>query len=219
MSQVKKELIRKAILDVAFDSFSERGYHGTTLQDICERAGIGVSSLYSYFPSKIHLLYALAEPWQKDAFARLQVKVKALETPRERLQCILLGIWRDIPQENLGLANSMMEALSSADPSQKKPSGLLRFIELRLAAMLQSAMPTRVPRKINFELLANLLLMAYDGFVINRRLNDLRNIEELVANLCDILLNGKSPEIATENALSNDTVMRVSIPKAKSRRL
>ena len=218
MGQVKKESIRKAILDVAYESLSERGYHGTTLQDICERAGIGVSSLYSYFPSKIHLLYALAEPWQKDAFARLQAKVKALGTPRERLHCILLGIWRDIPQENLGLANSMMEALSSADPSQKKPSGLLRLIEQRLAVMLQSALPTRVPRKVNFELLANLLLMAYDGFVINRRLNDLRNIEELVANLCDILLDGNSPE-TTENAPSSDIVVRVSMPKAKVRRL
>ena len=127
MTQVKKALVRRAILDVAYELFSERGYHGTTLQDVCERVGIGVSSLYSYFPSKIHLLYALAEPWQKDAFAKLQSKVKTLSTPRERLRCILLGIWRDIPQENIGLANSMMEALSSADPSQEKTEWSVAF--------------------------------------------------------------------------------------------
>jgi AcrR family transcriptional regulator len=215
MAQVKKASIRQAILDVAYDLFSERGYHGTTLQDVCERAGIGVSSLYSYFPSKIHLLYALAEPWQKDAFARLQARVKTLETPRERLRCILLGVWRDIPQENLGLANSMMEALSSADPTQKKPSTLLRLIEHRLAAMLQSALPTHVQRKVNFELLANLLLMAYDGFVINRRLNDLRDIEELVSNLCDILLDNNTREPSNESARSRKSVMHLSLPKAK----
>jgi hypothetical protein len=30
--------------------------------------------------------------------------------------------------------------------------------------------------------------MAYDGFVINRRLNDLRDIERLSNAMCDILL-------------------------------
>ena len=30
--------------------------------------------------------------------------------------------------------------------------------------------------------------MAYDGFVINRRLNDIRDIEALVETMCDILL-------------------------------
>jgi AcrR family transcriptional regulator len=219
MTQVKKALVRRAILDVAYELFSERGYHGTTLQDVCERVGIGVSSLYSYFPSKIHLLYALAEPWQKDAFAKLQSKVKTLSTPRERLRCILLGIWRDIPQENIGLANSMMEALSSADPSQEKPSGLLRLIEHRLASMLRSALPTLVQRNVNFELLANLLLMAYDGFVINRRLNDLRDIEELVTNLCDMLLVDDAPTNAAGRARSGDNVTRVSLPKAKMRRV
>ena len=206
-------------MDVAYELFSERGYHGTTLQDVCERVGIGVSSLYSYFPSKIHLLYALAEPWQKDAFAKLQSKVKTLSTPRERLRCILLGIWRDIPQENIGLANSMMEALSSADPSQEKPSGLLRLIEHRLASMLRSALPTLVQRNVNFELLANLLLMAYDGFVINRRLNDLRDIEELVTNLCDMLLVDDAPTNAAGRAHSGDNVTHVSLPKAKMRRV
>jgi hypothetical protein len=32
------------------------------------------------------------------------------------------------------------------------------------------------------------LMMAYDGFVINRRLNDLRDIEALVDTMCDIIL-------------------------------
>ena len=51
------------------------------LLDIAERAGIGVSSLYSYFPSKLHLLYAVFEPWQKEGIrgwkprrARLRIR-------------------------------------------------------------------------------------------------------------------------------------------------
>lgn len=186
MVQVKRETVRNAILDSARDLFSERGYHGTTLLDIASIAGIGVSSLYSYFPSKIHLLYAVVEPWQKDAFARLEARVAALSQPRAKLRCMLLGIWRDMPMENIGLANSLMEALASADPSLKKPSPLLRWTEERLSVMLQTIMPPR--RKINYDLLPNLFMMAYDGFVINRRLNDLRDMEILVDTMCDMML-------------------------------
>jgi AcrR family transcriptional regulator len=186
--QVKRASVRNAILDSARELFSERGYHGTTLLDIAEVAGTGVSSLYSYFPSKIHLLYAVFEPWYKDAFRRLEARVDALKAPREKLRCILLGIWRDIPNENIGLANSHMEALTSADPRARKPTPLLRWTEERLLVLLQRAIPNDPQRPINYDLVPNLLMMAYDGFVINRRLNDLRDIEALVDTMCDIIL-------------------------------
>jgi len=186
--QVKKKVVRQAILDSAHDLFSEHGYHATTLQEIAERAGVGVSSLYSYFPSKIHLLYAVVEPWQKDAFERLEKRVLKFKAPRERLRAILLGVWRDMPMENIGLANSLMEALASADPTQKKPSPLLKWTEDKLMTMLNTALPQGGDGGIDYEVLPNLFMMAYDGFVINRRLNDLRDIERLSEALCDIIL-------------------------------
>ena len=41
------------------------------------------------------------------------------------------------------------------------------------------------------QLLTNFFMMAYDGFVINRRLNDLRDIEQLVEIMCDLLLGSR----------------------------
>jgi AcrR family transcriptional regulator len=188
MVQVKKKAIEQAILDSAFELFSERGYHATTLQDIAERAGIGVGTVYSYVPSKIRLLYAIVEPWQKDAIARLEKRVAKIKSQRERLRAILLGVWRDIPMENIGLANSLMEALASADPSEGKPSPLLAWVESRLMAMLNTVLPDNNARRIDYDVLPNLLTMAYDGFVINRRLNDLRDIERLSDAMCDLIL-------------------------------
>lgn len=194
MVQVKKETVRNAILDAARDSFSDRGYHRTTLLDIAQRAGTGVSSLYSYFPSKLHLLYAVVEPWQKECIWRLEAAVRKVEDPRDRLRAILLGVWRDIPMENIGLANSLMEALASADPGEKKPSPLLAWAEQRLRVMLESAIPAQAGRSIDYYLLSHLFLMAYDGFVINRRLNDLRDIERLVETVCDMMMPASHPE-------------------------
>ncbi len=188
MAQVKKKFVEQAILDSAFELFSERGYHATTLQDIAARAGIGVGTVYSYVPSKIHLLYAVVEPWQKDAVERLEKRALQIKQPRERLRAILLGVWRDIPMENIGLANSLMEALASADPAQGKPSPLLAWVENKLMAMLDSVLPEKSRRRIDYDVLPNLLAMAYDGFVINRRLNDVRDIERLCSTMCDLIL-------------------------------
>lgn len=188
MVQIKKETVRNAILDSARDLFSERGYHRTTLQDIAQLAGTGVSSLYSYFPSKLHLLYAVVEPWEKECMRKLEERVRRIRNPREKLRAILLGIWRDIPMENLGLANSHIEALAAADPGEKKPSTLLSWSEDQLRAMLESAMPDGDVRLGGYDLLSHLFLMAYDGFVINRRLNDVRDIERLVDAVCDMMM-------------------------------
>jgi AcrR family transcriptional regulator len=183
--QVKKKQVRQAIVDSAYDLFSERGYHSTTLQDVAELAGIGVSSLYSYFPSKLHLLYAVFEPWHKGEFEQLEKRILKLKSPRDRLFALLLGLWRDIPIANIGLTNSLMEALASADPAQQKPVPLLKWTEERLMRMLKAALPEV---QVDHDALSTLFIMAYDGFVINRRLNDLRDIERLSNAMCDVLL-------------------------------
>jgi AcrR family transcriptional regulator len=206
MVQVKKESARNAILDGARDLFSERGYHGTTLQEIAELAGIGVSSLYSYFPSKIALFFAVIEPWQKQAFERLEARVNALSDPRDRLRCILLGIWRDMPAENIGLTSSLMEALAS-DPTLNKPTPLLRWTEVKLMGMLRRALPADPGNAIDYDHLPKLLMMAYDGFIINRRLNDHRNIEQLVETMCDIILG---PREGAEVAFGTPTTTLVT---------
>jgi hypothetical protein len=134
------------------------------------------------------LLYAVFEPWHKAEFAQLEKRVLRLKSPRDRLFAILLGLWRDIPIANIGLTNSLMEALASADPTQKKPVPLLKWTEEHLTKLLKDALPQNGAKPIDHDALSTLFIMAYDGFVINRRLNDLRDIERLSNAMCDLLL-------------------------------
>ncbi len=52
---------REQILDCALGCFGERGYHATSIADVCARARIGRGTLYQYFDDKRSLLVALAE--------------------------------------------------------------------------------------------------------------------------------------------------------------
>ena len=59
--------------------------------------------------------------------------------------------------------------------------------------MVKTALPAGRRRAVDYDLLPNLILMAYDGVVINRRLNDIRDIEALVEMMCVTLLGSKKP--------------------------
>jgi len=54
----KRDRRRKEILHAALRAFREKGYHGTTLDDIAERFGVRKTALYHYFPDKEAILYA-----------------------------------------------------------------------------------------------------------------------------------------------------------------
>ena len=52
---------REELLDCALEAFAERGYHRTSIADVCARAGVGRATLYQYFADKRELLVALAD--------------------------------------------------------------------------------------------------------------------------------------------------------------
>lgn len=55
---------REAILDAALDLFAERGFHGTAVPLVAERAGVGAGTVYRYFESKEALVNALFRRWK-----------------------------------------------------------------------------------------------------------------------------------------------------------
>ncbi len=52
---------REAILDVAYRSFAEQGYGGTTMSEVAARLGGSKATLWSYFPSKDALFAAVVD--------------------------------------------------------------------------------------------------------------------------------------------------------------
>lgn len=50
---------REAIIEAALDLFVERGFYGTAVPEIAERAGVGAGTIYRYFESKEALVNAI----------------------------------------------------------------------------------------------------------------------------------------------------------------
>jgi AcrR family transcriptional regulator len=54
----------ETILDAALELFVERGFHGTAVPSVAERAGIAAGTIYHYFASKEELVNVLYRRWK-----------------------------------------------------------------------------------------------------------------------------------------------------------
>jgi AcrR family transcriptional regulator len=77
---------RAAILAAALEVFAERGYHGTSIEDIAQAAGVSKALIYEYFASKRDLHGLLLSQHVSELFARLQANATAGATGKERLR-------------------------------------------------------------------------------------------------------------------------------------
>ena len=70
----ERQAVRQAILDAARDLFVNEGYRNVSIRKIAERIEYSPAAIYSYFPSKDDIFFALAE----EGFRRLDAKVRAV---------------------------------------------------------------------------------------------------------------------------------------------
>ncbi|MFB8407409.1 TetR/AcrR family transcriptional regulator [Streptomyces sp. NPDC055912] len=69
---------RAALLKAALETFAEHGFHATTIEQICERAGYTRGAYYSNFASKEELFLALFDEHSDRTVRRLAESIDAL---------------------------------------------------------------------------------------------------------------------------------------------
>lgn len=196
MAQVKKPKLRQAILAASFSLFSGSGYHNTTIAQIAKRAKVSNANVYSYFPSKIHILYALYEPWLFARLDELEHGLKRLKSPRARVYRILHMLWCDLPAADNAFANNFIQAIATTDPKAGYRPELLRATLQRVTAILLDALPQSRRDRATAARVANVVVMAFDGYVIGRHLDPRRDCDHGTINLFVDLLVAPAPKIS-----------------------
>lgn len=82
---------RTELIAVAAQLFSERGYHGTSMQDLGDALGIQRGSLYAHIGSKEDLLLDVVEEGADRFLARGAEAVELDAAASERLRSLLVG--------------------------------------------------------------------------------------------------------------------------------
>jgi AcrR family transcriptional regulator len=104
----------RLLLTAALDAMVEHGYHGTSIRDVAERAGMSPAALYHHFPSKQALLFTLMDRGMDDLIRRCEEAYAAApDDPAEKLQALVrVHILRHMEhQRESFLGNSELRSL------------------------------------------------------------------------------------------------------------
>ena len=183
MVQVKKPKLQQAIISASFELFSEHGYHSTTVAQIAKQAKVSTANVYSYFPSKMHILYAIYEPWLLERLVKLEKDLARVASKRSKLFKILHALWCEIPADDNAFAKNFIQAIATTAPSEGYRPDFLRATLSRITAMLMTALPKDRNSKREAARIANVIMMAFDGYVIGRHLDPHRRCDHTTINL------------------------------------
>jgi AcrR family transcriptional regulator len=128
-------------------------------------------NVYIYFGSKVEILYAIYDPWLRARIDRLEGELNAIRSPRNRLKRLLEALWRDIPAEENGFLNNIMQAITLTDPEDGYRSTLVQWLEQRIEGIVMQALPVARRRRLRRARIAHVIIMAFDGFAIHRHLH------------------------------------------------
>jgi AcrR family transcriptional regulator len=87
-NKLLREQTTKKIMEAALKLFSKKGFHGTSMNDIAEAAGVSKGLAYNYFKSKRHLLEALLSTI-KEMVSEIEVVINKTDDPFEQLKLII----------------------------------------------------------------------------------------------------------------------------------
>ena len=145
---------RETLLKAGEIAFSERGYHATSISEICERAGLANGTFYRYFENKDDIFATLVERLEQalcDCIDRAGNEV-------ERADDALLRAYRDVLCY-VGRERALYRVGRSAESMEM---GIHRHFRANLAQALariiQRGIQSAVLRPVNPEVCAYMLL-------------------------------------------------------------
>lgn len=86
---------RRRLLDAASEVFAERGFHGSSVEDICDRAGFTRGAFYSNFASKDDLVIELSS----EHAAMLVERIRAAAGRDASPEAVLRGVFAALTSE------------------------------------------------------------------------------------------------------------------------
>lgn len=146
---------RQQIMDKAVEIFARKGYHQTNVTEISKAVGVGHSTFYIYFPSKMALFMECVDDVFQTMFADVWDEIKGEKNPLARLnkrgEVILkkhtefidmLNVLKSIEEDDPPLAKKKREIYDSIvepckwDISRAIEMGLIEDTDVEIAAYI-----------------------------------------------------------------------------------
>jgi len=168
-----------AIQAAALELFAERGFHGTTMPALAERAGVAAGTIYRYFESKEALVNELYASTKRDLLTRLLHDFPFDAEPREQFRAFwwrLAAFARSDPQ-----AFAFLELHHHASYLSQENLTLERAAFLPVLAFLEDTRARKITKPISSEALIAIVWGAFAGLVKADRLQHMTLTDDVIA--------------------------------------
>jgi AcrR family transcriptional regulator len=172
---------RQQILDAAAVCFSRRGFHPTTMQDICREAELSPGAVYRYFPSKESIIQAMCERGQGadiQAIDEAMQRGQTLEVLEDLIQRFFVELDGLHSQTHCALNLELIVEAPRDDHIRawltQSLSGIRGlFVELIAAGQARG----EVNASLDSESVAQVMVALYHGFITQKLIDPEMNVE------------------------------------------
>jgi AcrR family transcriptional regulator len=127
---------RERILEEAVKLFYERGFTGTTLDDIAAELGVTKPFIYTHFRGKVELLAALCKPTIELSLEAVANAAAGVGTPTERLHRAITDFTKVVLRRQPNIAIYFREEKNLSPESLAEINGLRRQFDHVLSDLL-----------------------------------------------------------------------------------
>jgi AcrR family transcriptional regulator len=126
----KRRQTQIRLLDAALETFAERGFHGTSVEEVCERAGFSRGAFYSNYSSKTELFIALYTRQAERTIAALVTHTPTELPANHDLEAVVSELVSAIPTDQRWYLINTEFALHAV----RNPSAAAAFAAARISA-------------------------------------------------------------------------------------
>lgn len=121
--ELKKNINRQKILNVAMNQFKARGFANTAVADIMKESKLGVGTFYNYFDSKEEVLMSIVRELFTEVEERVKVMAQENFSSLELLEFCAMSTAR-LVDENRFILPLMASAVKHSDKPEQLPKNL-----------------------------------------------------------------------------------------------
>ncbi len=183
--------LRERIIQAAIEVFAERGYNGTTVDDIVAAAGSSKGAFYFYFPNKEGLFLAIVEDFATSLASAIAGAVSQASGAMAKVEAAIEAGARAFGRDRALSKIMLVEAVGLNPAFENKR----REIYARFAALIQSYLDRAVAEKdipaIDTEVMAYAWLGAINEVVVHwLESGRPKELEKVVPDLARFIING-----------------------------
>ena len=163
----RKLEVRQRILEAARSLFDEQGFDGSKVSEIAERADVAEKTFFNHFPTKQHVMRALAYLALDELLERIETVRKQRDTTRERILHFFEQVAENAEQGDAMHREMLTETIHALHDARDESQQVRRIHDAFAALVGDGLARGELTRAHDPETLTNVILGAFYCLMFN----------------------------------------------------